>query len=95
MRCHPTRRVLDICEQLLFFFLAKTGAQASDQVGVDVDFSQMTQGLNDETADSAGSGHLAWRGPLQNDLPGTNPDPSRRARREEHRFHRHLLRQPE
>lgn len=56
MRAHPSGDKLDVLEELLASGNWKLGSHALDVVGGDFVFSQVTKGLGDESAGSAGEG---------------------------------------
>jgi len=92
---NPPGRVTDVFHQLFACSGIKAPVELCNHMVIDLLLSDVAQRLNDQTADSSGSGHVAGRSPLQNDLSFAYRHGTGTTIREIDNLHGYLGRQPE
>ena len=85
----------DICQQAFAVGCAQPFFHCFDGGSIDMPAAEVAQGLDDQTADPAGGGHVAWGGLLEGDLSLADLHHARPAVGEVDDFRRHLGGEPQ
>jgi hypothetical protein len=91
---NPGRGITKVFQHLLFVLVAQAVSKYSDDILINISPTEVPQGLDDQTAVPASSGHVDRSGSFEENLLFTQLHPLGRTIREENNLHGHLIGQP-